>query len=90
MLVLDSLSRRSFYRSLPRTVETLKSLPHVTDFLVHNVMGEFSSNSFMPTFYGDVPWSRLHGQLPESIPYEADSVYTLMQERGFATYLTMD
>lgn len=65
MLVLDSVSRRSFYRKLPRTLALLNSLTdhEVFDFKVHNVAGEFSADSFMPTFMGDRPFSRFVGEV---------------------------
>jgi len=91
MLVLDSVSRRSLYRSLPETMKAVKELHgvKVADFLMHNVMGEFSSDSFMPTFLGNVEWSRIHGELPEQL-WEEESIWKFMHERGFATYIGSD
>lgn len=58
MVVLDSVSRRSFYRKLPKTVQFLNKT-NAFDYKIHNVMGEYSSDSFMPTFFGDMPFKRL-------------------------------
>jgi hypothetical protein len=89
MLVVDSISRRSLYRSLPRTVEALEELEQVTDFMIHNVMGEFSSDSFMPSFLGDVEWGRIHGEIPDD-KYEDVGIWTRMKEQGFVTFIGSD
>lgn len=66
MLVLDSVSRRSFFRKLPHTIALLNNLPssfEAFDYKLHNVMGEHSNESFMPTFFGDMEYTRLHGKV---------------------------
>lgn len=83
MVVLDSVSRRSFYRKLPETVSFLNSqMPNhsVYDFLVHHVMGEYSCDSFMPTFFGDMPYKRLKGDMKGDEHYE-QSIWKILHER---------
>lgn len=76
MVVLDSVSRRSFYRKLPRSVEFLNNLPKnysISDFKIHNVMGEYSADSFMPTFFGDMKYSRFK-EAPNNDPFYDSSL----------------
>jgi hypothetical protein len=72
MVVLDSVSRRSFFRKLPRTSALLNSLTEheVFDFKVHNVAGEYSADSFMPTFIGDRAFSRFKERVEGDPLYE--------------------
>ena len=75
MVVLDSVSRRSFYRKLGKTAEFLRNLNQtIHDFKIHNVMGELSADSFMPTFMGDRPFERLHEERLEGDPYHDDLI----------------
>jgi hypothetical protein len=81
MVVLDSVSRRSFYRKLPKTVDFLNGMNiSVFDFKIQNVMGEFSADSFMPTFFGDVDWSRLDKDKMDGDRYYEKSIWKLMHE----------
>ena len=87
MVVLDSVSRRSFYRKLPETVSFLNSqlTDHsVFDFLVHHVMGEYSCDSFMPTFFGDMPYKRLKENTKGDEHYER-SLWKILHERVIST-----
>lgn len=59
MLVIDSVSRRNFYRKLPKSVNYLNSLPDnisVFDFKLHHILGQNSPASYMPTFYGEMAY----------------------------------
>lgn len=97
MLVLDSVSRRSFFRKLPHTIDLLNHLPdsfEAFDFKLHNVMGEHSNESFMPTFFGDMQYQRLHGKVSGD-PFYERAVWKKMSEKvgnrqGFVTFLTTD
>lgn len=54
MVVLDSISRRQFFKRLEKVVSFINevgNLHQVFDFKIHNVLGEFS-HSFMPLFFG--------------------------------------
>lgn len=82
MVVLDSVSRRSFYRKLPKTVKFLNELQRpVHDFLIHNVNGEYSADSFMPSFMGDVFYSRLNNEELEGNPFDEYMIFKYMHER---------
>lgn len=56
ILLLDSVSRESFYRNLPKTLEFLKSLNPssftVHDFKTHNVVKDNSIDNQYPTWTG--------------------------------------
>lgn len=82
MVVLDSVSRRSFFRKLPKTVKFLNELKQpVHDFLVHNVNGEYSADSFMPSFMGDVFYSRLNNEELLGNPFDEVMIFKYMHER---------
>ncbi|CAG9325566.1 unnamed protein product [Blepharisma stoltei] len=91
MLVIDSLSRRMFFRKIPKSVEYLNSIAKnvsIFDFKLHHVIGQGSHNSFMPTFYGDMPYSAtlyMQGDL-----YYNVSIWKYLHERGFVTMMGMD
>ena len=55
LLVVDSASRRHFYRKFPKTLKVLEGLEEgyeVTDFLIHNVIGDNSARNQIPIFTG--------------------------------------
>lgn len=97
MLVLDSVSRRSFFRKLPQTIDLLNHLSdsfEAFDFKLHNVMGEHSNESFMPTFFGDMQYQRLQGKVYGD-PFYERAVWKKMSEKvgnrqGFVSFLTTD
>lgn len=92
IVVLDSVSRRSFYRKLPLSLNylnTLNSTHRTFDFKIHNVMGEYSAESFMPMFFGDMKFSRQHGDLSGDFYYE-QSMWKYLHENGFVTMLATD
>jgi hypothetical protein len=72
VLTLDSLSRRQFYRKLPRTVEFLNSVKakdfRVFDFLVHNVIGDNSFPNAYPIWSGETT-----ARVPPYLPLHAKS-----------------
>ncbi|CAG9325562.1 unnamed protein product [Blepharisma stoltei] len=91
MLVIDSLSRRMFFRKLPKSVDYINSIAKnvsIFDFKLHHVMGQNSQYSFMPTFYGDIPIvvsPFMQGDL-----YYDVSIWKYLHERGFVTMMGMD
>lgn len=64
LLVVDSASRRHFYRKLPKTVEFLDNLDskkhRLFDFKIHNVHGDNSVRNTLPIFTGN-PKAMYHG-----------------------------
>jgi hypothetical protein len=90
-LTLDSVSRRNFFRKLPKTVEYLNSLKEeddysVFDFKIHNVVGEYSASNILPMLYGEVTFKRLKTRVKGELFYSS-SVYRYAQEAGWATLL---
>ena len=82
MVVLDSVSRRSFYRKLPKTVKFLNNQTRlVHDFLVHNVNGEYSADSFMPSFMGDIPFYRLKNEEIDGRPFDENLIFSYMHDK---------
>ncbi|CAG9325561.1 unnamed protein product [Blepharisma stoltei] len=92
MLVIDSLSRRMFFRKLPKSVEYLNSIAKnvsIFDFKLHHVMGQNSQYSFMPTFYGDIPIAVSRHMAKGDSHYDV-SIWNYLHERGFVTMMGMD
>jgi hypothetical protein len=82
MIVLDSVSRRSFFRKLPKTLNFLNNQSRpVHDFYIHNVHGEYSADSFMPTFMGDTSYSRLKSPEIEGNPYDDSLIFKYLHEK---------
>mmetsp|Transcript_27771 Transcript_27771/g.27464 ORF Transcript_27771/g.27464 Transcript_27771/m.27464 type:complete len:106 (-) Transcript_27771:1191-1508(-) len=58
MLTLDSMSRRHFFRKMPKTIDFLNSLNHnesdywAFDFKLHNILGPNSVGNQVPIFGG--------------------------------------
>lgn len=56
VLTLDSLSRRQFYRKLPKTTAFMNSINpeefRVVDFVLHNVIGDNSNPNVIPIWTG--------------------------------------
>ncbi|CAG9325560.1 unnamed protein product [Blepharisma stoltei] len=91
MLVIDSLSRRMFFRKLPKSVEYLNSIAKnvsIFDFKLHHVMGQNSQYSFMPTWYGDIPI--VVSSMNKGDLYYDISIWKYLHERGFVTMMGMD
>ncbi|CAG9325559.1 unnamed protein product [Blepharisma stoltei] len=91
MLVIDSLSRRMFFRKLPKSVEYLNSIAKnvsIFDFKLHHVMGQNSQYSFMPTWYGDIPI--VVSPMNKGDLYYDVSIWKYLHERGFVTMMGMD
>mmetsp|Transcript_6961 Transcript_6961/g.12676 ORF Transcript_6961/g.12676 Transcript_6961/m.12676 type:complete len:697 (+) Transcript_6961:23-2113(+) len=89
-LTLDSVSRRNFFRKLPKTLGVLNSLSiedySVFDFKIHNVVGEYSASNILPMLFGDVSFKRLKSRVKGELFYDS-SVYRYAQEAGWATLL---
>ncbi|CAG9325565.1 unnamed protein product [Blepharisma stoltei] len=92
MLVIDSLSRRMFFRKLPKSVEYLNSIAKnvsIFDFKLHHVIGQNSQYSFMPTFYGDIAIV-ISSHMSYGDLYYDISIWKYLHERGFVTMMGMD
>ena len=94
MIVLDSLSRKHFYRKLNHTVAFLNRLdPNLTrvfDFKIHNVMGDNSLPNLYPVWSGRSlqPLSEaakaFHSKQDTDL-LEEYSIWSYLRSRGFAT-----
>ena len=86
-LVLDSVSREYFYRSLPRTLSFLQSLSptafKVFDFKTHNVVGDNSISNQYPTWTGEKYPYLNESQIAENIKNPTD----LIESKAIWTYL---
>ena len=93
-LSIDSLSRKLFYRRLPKTKEYLNSLNpdeyRVFDFKISNIIGDNS----IPNVFSILTGYTL-GNTPKTIKYvnaqeeqdliKQSSIWTIMKEKGWAT-----
>lgn len=90
LLTLDSVSRRGFFRKLPKTVEFLNALNaeeyKVFDFKIHNVMGEYSANNVMPMLFGSVPF-KMHREILRGDPFYPTSIWKAAKENNFTTLI---
>ncbi|CAG9331660.1 unnamed protein product [Blepharisma stoltei] len=91
-LTLDSVSRRNFYRKLPKTIEFLQSLEDdykIFDFKIHNVMGEYSANNLAPQFFGDIEYKTHKDKVYKDIFWEK-SIWKYAKMAGFVTLFIED
>lgn len=92
MLVIDSMSRRNFFRKLPRSIGFLNSLSRnisVFDFKMHHVMGQNSPASFMPTLYGDFKF-KIRSKPTAGDLYYDRSIWKYLHHRGFVSLIGFD
>ncbi|CAG9325557.1 unnamed protein product [Blepharisma stoltei] len=92
MLVIDSLSRRSFFRKLPMCLDYLNSNAKnfsIFDFKLHHIMGQNSPASYMPTFFGDMPFKQSRKIFRGDLYYSI-SIWKYLHDRGFVTMIGMD
>ena len=94
MVVLDSLSRKHFYRKLNHTVDYLNQLDpsqfRVFDFKIHNVMGDNSLPNVYPVWMGRPLPVMSETTKASNRQQDADllgnrSIWQHLKEKGFAT-----
>jgi hypothetical protein len=90
-LVVDSFSRRHFFRKMNRTVEFLNKLNtgdefRVFDFKIHNVRGADSIRNQIWVF-GD-KWPTKTNRLRDNVG--SDSMWQYMKENGFVTMMGLE
>mmetsp|Transcript_20175 Transcript_20175/g.37607 ORF Transcript_20175/g.37607 Transcript_20175/m.37607 type:complete len:828 (-) Transcript_20175:1181-3664(-) len=97
MLTIDSASRRHFFRKLPKTVAYLNELQSrysVTDFKIHNVIGDNSAFNQIPLFTGSQMIRKTRREGDEVSYYNGDalnkSLYKYMKEMGYATLMALE
>jgi len=93
MLTIDSISRRLFYRKLPKTVDYLNTVSAdkflLYDFKIHNVMGEYSAHNLMPMWFGDMPY-KMFKETVYGDPFYEQSIWKYLSEKGFVTGFVME
>ena len=98
LLVVDSASRRHFYRKFPKTMELLKGLNEnyeVTDYLIHNVIGDNSARNQIPiftgrprlTFRGRKAYDGSVQDLYHGDALSPNTLYDYVRELGFVSFL---
>ena len=89
MLNIDSLSRNSYNRNFPKTIEYLsKSLPEgvkAYDFEAHNIQGDNSLGNNTPLFTGK-RLSSVNWEAP-SKDWQSTAIWKYLRKWGFATML---
>mmetsp|Transcript_8395 Transcript_8395/g.16713 ORF Transcript_8395/g.16713 Transcript_8395/m.16713 type:complete len:667 (-) Transcript_8395:374-2374(-) len=89
-LVVDSFSRRHFFRKLPKTVELLNSLKanpsyHAYDFKLHNIAGTSSPDNQVWVFSGKPDHSRSRKK-----PNFINDIWNKLRPYGFVSLLGFD
>jgi hypothetical protein len=86
-LVVDSFSRRHFYRKMPETVKLLNSASHnsthaIFDFKIHNIHGYDSAENMVVTLSGIKKDPRtLEGS------YYPDDLWNILSSQGYITMI---
>jgi hypothetical protein len=89
VLTIDSVSRRNFFRKLPKVSAFLNDELRSTekwfmyDFKMHNVMGRWTFRNVIPTFFGQVSAKRVRTQTntnPDERP-----IWEQLHAQGFVT-----
>ncbi|CAG9319439.1 unnamed protein product [Blepharisma stoltei] len=92
MLVVDSLSRRQFFRKLPISLNFLKNLSSnysFFDFKLNNVMGRNSHFFIMPALFGDIKYEAIYRPYREDYHTE-NSIWKKLHEKGFVSFFGSD
>lgn len=95
MLTVDSASRRQFYRKLPKTVAFLNALQKsysVTDFKLHNVIGDNSVFNQIPLFTGTqiIHKRRQGNSFFKGDALQSKSLYRYLKDKGYVTLLGLE
>ncbi|CAG9312109.1 unnamed protein product [Blepharisma stoltei] len=99
ILIIDSLSRRHFYRKLPKTIEYLNSIDSskfsLFDFKIHNVMGDNSLPNTYPVWTGKTLLPQTSEERHENMVKKADligaeSIWHYLIERGWITLFDIE
>ena len=94
MLTLDSLSRRHFYRKLPKLIKFLneseKTIPHIAvyDFMMHSTIGSDSVANQIPIF-GGLNYEE-HLDFSKGDRLGTNSIWSKMKSKGYVTAIGFD
>ncbi|CAG9327038.1 unnamed protein product [Blepharisma stoltei] len=96
MLTLDSLSRRHFFRKLPKTVDFLNSLNHENseywafDFKLHNILKPNSVGNQVPIFGGIEKFVEFF-EGNQNIDYLGDTaLWNILREKGYISLFGLE
>lgn len=91
-LTLDSLSRRHFFRKLPRVIKYMNDLNKnssysVFDFKLHNNMADTSPKNQVPIFSGDNTYSEYKVKNKNQDILKEKSLWYKLREKGYISHL---
>lgn len=94
-LTLDSMSRRHFFRKVPKVVELLNSLNKnsnfsVFDFKIHNILGADSISNQVPIFGGLDKFVREFKGNQEVDHLGEKAIWTMLRKKGFVSFLGLE
>lgn len=96
-LTLDSMSRRHFYRKIPRVVQFLNSLNSnkssgysVFDFKIHNILGPDSISNQVPIFGGIENFVRDFTGDQNIDKVGNSSLWSILREKGYVSLLGLE
>ena len=94
-LTLDSMSRRHFFRKLPKVVELLNSLNNnsnfsVFDFKIHNILGPDSISNQVPIFGGRDKFVREFKGNQKVDRLGEKAIWTMLRKKGFISLFGME
>lgn len=96
-LTLDSMSRRHFYRKIPRVVQFLNSLNSdqssgysVFDFKIHNILGPDSISNQVPIFGGMENFVRDFTGDQNIDKLGNSSLWSILRQKGYVSLLGLE
>lgn len=98
MMIVDSFSRKHFFRKLHKTVDYLNHLNSgnsykIYDFFMHNIIGTNSVGNQAPilgsNFYIENIEEKYIGDLNQDFAGE-DGIWTIYKKKGFVTYFGLE
>ncbi|CAG9318545.1 unnamed protein product [Blepharisma stoltei] len=95
LLTLDSVSRRHFFRKLPKTIEYLNGLNRkdeyfVFDFKLHNILGATSVGNQVPIFGEKEKYNEDYGG-SKNIDYIGETaLWNILREHGYISLIGLE
>lgn len=92
MLVLDSMSRRHFFRKLPKMIDFLNSLNHNSsdfwafDFKLHNIIGPNSVANQVPIFGGKENYADSFEGDQNVDHLGSNALWNVLREKGYVNF----
>lgn len=94
-LTLDSMSRRHFFRKMPKTLEFLDSLNSnssfsVFDFNLHNILGGDSADNQVPMLGGNIHFPKTQSGSQEKDFLGENAIWNLLRKKGYISVLALE